>query len=70
MLMPATNPPIGNIKIVPIKINGTLKDMYMEIEKKAIKVALKDFNGNKLKAAKKLDISRTSLYEKLKLYNL
>ena len=42
----------------------------MEIEKKAIKAALEDYNGNKLRVAKKLDISRTSLYEKLKLYNL
>lgn len=67
LITAATN---SNIKIVPIKIDGTLKDMYMEIEKKAIKAALEDYNGNKLRVAKKLDISRTSLYEKLKLYNL
>ena len=65
-----TTATLGNLKIVPIKIEGTLKDMYMEIEKKAIKAALEDFNGNKLRVAKKLNISRTSLYGKLKLYNL
>jgi transcriptional regulator with PAS, ATPase and Fis domain len=65
-----TNPSNSNIKIVPIMINCTLKDMYMEIEKKAIKAALDEFKGNKLRVASKLDISRTSLYEKLKLYNL
>ncbi len=59
-----------NINIVPIKIDGTLKNMYQDIEKKAIKAALEEFNGNKLRVATKLDISRTSLYEKLKLYNL
>ena len=65
-----TKPRIDNINMVPIKINGTLKDMYKEIDKKAIKAALEEFNGNKLRVANKLDISRTSLYEKLKLYNL
>ncbi|MBU3113044.1 sigma 54-interacting transcriptional regulator [Clostridium lacusfryxellense] len=29
-----TNPAINNVKTVPIKIYGTLKDMYKEIEKK------------------------------------
>lgn len=65
-----TNPPAFNIKIVPININGTLKCMNKVLEKKAIKAAMEEFNGNKLKVAKKLDISRTSLYEKLKIYNL
>jgi transcriptional regulator with PAS, ATPase and Fis domain len=65
-----TNPPAFNIKIVPININGTLKSMNKVLEKKAIKAAMEEFNGNKLKVAKKLDISRTSLYEKLKIYNL
>lgn len=67
MLTATTN---SNINIVPIKMDGTLKDMYMELEKKAIKAALEDYNGNKLRVAKKLDISRTSLYEKIKQYNL
>ncbi|MEK6263175.1 MAG: AAA family ATPase, partial [Clostridium sp.] len=65
-----TNLPDGNIKIVPININGPLKNMNKVLEKKAIKAAMEDFNGNKLRVAKKLDISRTSLYEKLKIYNL
>jgi len=65
-----TVPPTNSIKTVPIKIDGTLKDMYKEIEKKAIKAALEEFNGNKLRVASKLNISRTSLYEKIKLYNL
>ena len=65
-----TNPPAFNIKIVPININGTLKNMNRVLEKKAIKAAMEEFNGNKLRVAKKLDISRTSLYEKIKIYNL
>jgi len=65
-----TNSPTDNVKTVQIDINGTLKDMYIDIEKKAIKAALVEFNGNKLRVANKLDISRTSLYQKLKLYNL
>jgi PAS domain S-box-containing protein len=59
-----------NQKIVPVKIDGSLKDIFKDIERKAIKDALEEFNGNKLKAANKLQISRTSLYEKIKDYNL
>lgn len=55
---------------IAVKISGTMKEIYEDIEKKAIKQALIDFKGNKYQAALKLDISRTSLYEKIKLYNL
>lgn len=65
-----TNTTFGNAKIVPIKIDGSLNDIYQYIERKAIKQALDEFKGNKLKAANKLDISRTSLYKKIKLYDL
>lgn len=57
-------------KSIAVKISGTMKEIYEDIEKKAIKQALEDFKGNKYQAALKLDISRTSLYEKIKLYNL
>jgi transcriptional regulator with PAS, ATPase and Fis domain len=57
-------------RIVPIRMEGSLKEITQEIEKKAIKDALEEFKGNKLRAALKLDISRTSLYEKMKVYGL
>jgi transcriptional regulator with PAS, ATPase and Fis domain len=57
-------------RIVPIRMEGSLKEITQEIEKKAIKDALEEFRGNKLRAALKLDISRTSLYEKMKVYGL
>ncbi|ETA81801.1 sigma 54-interacting transcriptional regulator, partial [Youngiibacter fragilis] len=60
----------SGVKVVPISMEGSLKEITQEIEKKAIKEALEEFNGNKLRAAIKLDISRTSLYEKMKAYGL
>ncbi|MDP4086536.1 MAG: sigma 54-interacting transcriptional regulator [Bacillota bacterium] len=47
-----------------------LKDTLAIVEKKAIENAIKATNGNKLEAAKFLDISKTNLYEKCKTYNL
>jgi len=47
-----------------------LRDMKAEIERQALVETLKKTNGNKVKAAKQLDISRTVLYKKLSKYNL
>jgi transcriptional regulator with PAS, ATPase and Fis domain len=55
---------------ISVAINGTMKEIYEEIERKAIRQALIDFKGNKYQAAQKLDISRTSLYEKIRQYDL
>ena len=48
----------------------TLRDAIEEIEKTTIMNCLKAMNYNKLKAAKVLGISRTSLYEKIEKYHL
>lgn len=47
-----------------------LKDILEESEKNAIIVALRASGGNKTKAAKILDIGRTSLYEKIEKYKI
>lgn len=47
-----------------------LKEMLAQVEKQAIQSALAAANGNKLAAARMLDISKTSFYDKCKLYNL
>ncbi|MBU3157888.1 sigma 54-interacting transcriptional regulator [Clostridium estertheticum] len=57
----------GRKQIKPIK---SLEETIVEAEKQAIMDALKSTNGNKTKAAKKLEIGRTSLYEKIQKYNI
>lgn len=52
------------------KLKGSLKDIFEDIEKKAIEQYLKETEGNKFQTAKLLGISRTNLYEKIKKYNL
>jgi len=47
-----------------------LRDMKAELEHQAIVEALQKSNGNKVKAARQLGISRTVLYKKLGRYNL
>ncbi|MBM7702453.1 sigma-54 interaction domain-containing protein [Metabacillus iocasae] len=47
-----------------------LKETIMAAEKEAIMQALKAAEGNKLAAARLLDISKTSFYDKCKLYNV
>lgn len=47
-----------------------LKETLAQAEKQAIQHALAAANGNKLEAAKLLDIGKTSFYEKCKLYNI
>lgn len=63
---------------LPPKITGitrnkqmkSLKSILEEVEKQSIIDSLIIFNGNKTLAAKALDISRTSLYEKISKYNI
>jgi PAS domain S-box-containing protein len=47
-----------------------LQDILEESEKNAIILALRASDGNKTKAAKILDIGRTSLYEKIEKYKI
>ncbi|WP_160687092.1 sigma-54-dependent Fis family transcriptional regulator [Clostridium sp. C2-6-12] len=47
-----------------------LQDVLEESEKNAIILALRASDGNKTKAAKILDIGRTSLYEKIEKYKI
>ena len=54
-------------------INGPirpLKDIIEDTEKEAIVRCLEHTNGNKLKTAKLLDISRSSLYDKIEKYGI
>ncbi len=63
---------------LPEKITGrkepdiiiSLEQTIVLAEKQAIIEALKASDGNKTKAAKNLEIGRTSLYEKIKKYNI
>lgn len=48
----------------------TLKDIVEETEKELIKNCLEETNGNKLKTAEMLAISRSSLYDKIEKYHL
>ncbi len=48
----------------------TLAQVIEEIEKEMIRQALSAANGNKVKAARKLGVPRSSFYEKLKRFNL
>ena len=52
------------------KLKGSLKDIFEDVEKKAIEQYLLQTNGNKVQTAKLLGVSRTNLYEKIKRYNL
>ncbi|WP_315074040.1 sigma 54-interacting transcriptional regulator [uncultured Clostridium sp.] len=54
------------IEIIPKK----LQDVLAESEKNAIIFAIRAAKGNKTKAAKILDIGRTSLYEKIEKYKI
>ena len=48
----------------------TLKQIVEEIERETIVNALHNNNGSRVKAAKALGISRTSLYEKMEKHNI
>ena len=65
---------LGNVKVekeevIPITIRP-LKDAKEELEKQMIKKALKVYNNNLKEVAKALDIDLSSLYRKIKQYNL
>lgn len=65
---------LGNVKLekeesIPITIRP-LKDAKEELEKQMIKKALKVYNNNLKEIAKALDIDLSSLYRKIKQYNL
>jgi transcriptional regulator with PAS, ATPase and Fis domain len=47
-----------------------LKEVVALVEKQAILHALAVANGNKLEAAKILEVGKTSFYEKCKLYQI
>lgn len=49
---------------------GTLRDIVEETEKEMILSVLKETKGNKLKTSEILDISRSSLYDKLEKYGI
>lgn len=49
---------------------GSLKDIMEETEKEMVLSIMKETGGNKRKAAEKLDISRSSLYDKLEKYEI
>lgn len=48
----------------------TLEETMREVERKALQQAISACNGNRSKAAKALNISRATLYEKLNKYNM
>lgn len=54
----------------PLHNNKEHPETFAEIEKRAIRIALRNNNGNVLKASKELDIARQTLYNKIKKYNL
>lgn len=72
------NSEIIQVKDLPKEITGKkvsmvpkkLQDILAESEKNAIILALRAADGNKSKAAKILDIGRTSLYEKIEKYKI
>lgn len=57
-------------KIEPITSLDTLKRSELEKEKELLVQILKEEKGNKTRAARKLGISRATLYNKLKEFNL
>jgi two-component system response regulator AtoC len=55
---------------VEIPPTGTLREILRSVEKEVISRALKQYNGNKVKTAKALDMSRRALLYKLSDYGL
>ena len=49
---------------------GSLKDIVAELEKEVLQVKLQRHQGNVVLAARELKVSKTSLYDKLKRYNI
>ncbi|WP_175420207.1 sigma 54-interacting transcriptional regulator [Marinitoga sp. 1154] len=63
-------PELKNIELDKNKINGTLKELLDEYEKYIIIETLKDCQGNKTAAAKKLGLTVRNLYYKLEKLGL
>jgi DNA-binding NtrC family response regulator len=67
---------IGEISVTPIDEPELDEVVYRpgmtmaEVEKAAIAAALKDFRGNRRRAAEQLGIGERTLYRKIKAYNL
>jgi transcriptional regulator with PAS, ATPase and Fis domain len=61
--------PIHEEKSIPITIRP-LKDAKEELEREMIKKALEVYNKNLKEVAKALDIDLSSLYRKIKQYQL
>ena len=64
----------ADIEIVPARASGSIEvsstDTLEETEEKAIRAAMARFGGNLSMVAKSLEISRPTLYSKLKKYNI
>ena len=64
----------ADIEIVPARASGSIDvsstDTLEETEEKAIRAAMARFGGNLSMVAKSLEISRPTLYAKLKKYNI
>ena len=64
----------ADIQIVPARTTGSIEvsstDTLEETEEKAIRAAMAKFGGNLSMVAKSLEISRPTLYAKLKKYNI
>jgi transcriptional regulator with PAS, ATPase and Fis domain len=62
-----TNTDQANTPSFPVQ---PLKETLALVEKQAIQQALAATKGNKMEAAKLLEIGKTSFYEKCKLYGI
>ena len=64
----------ADIEIVPARVTSSIEvsstDTLEETEEKAIRAAMARFGGNLSIVAKSLEISRPTLYAKLKKYNI
>ena len=56
--------------ITPSSVRMTGNETLVETEEKAIRTAMSKFGGNLSMVAKSLEISRPTLYAKLKKYNI
>lgn len=74
VMMPSINQPSARSLTTTSKLNGPmikpLKESLAEPEKQLILQALEALNWNRQETARVLDINRTTLYKKMKKYNL
>ena len=59
-----------HLRIGKGSIPTTLKEMLEKEEERILEMTLLKYNGDKQKAMKELDVSRSVFYEKLKKYNI